>query len=34
MKDIESIVNIQMPFEETDEDPNKAQKDEGERSWE
>ncbi|XP_065826022.1 uncharacterized protein [Oscarella lobularis] len=28
MEDIESIVNIQMPFEETEEDPNKAQKDE------
>ncbi|XP_065837259.1 ATP-dependent DNA helicase pif1-like [Oscarella lobularis] len=28
MEDIESIVNIQMPFEETEEDPNEAQKDE------
>ena len=28
MEDIESLANIQMPFEETEEDPNKAQKDE------
>ena len=28
MEDIESLANIQMPFEEAEEDPNKAQKDE------